>query len=86
MTRVARRRTEFSTSAFSSTSSRLPAEHEHGASFVASVDELLARSDFLSLHAPATSETHHFLNAERIGRLPAGASAAQGWYRLAKVT
>jgi lactate dehydrogenase-like 2-hydroxyacid dehydrogenase len=52
---------------------RLPPEHEHGASFVASEDEFLARSDFLSLHAPATPETHHFLNAQRIARLPAGA-------------
>ena len=52
---------------------RLSPGHEHGASFVAPLEEFLARSDFLSLHAPATAETHHFLNAQRIERLPPGA-------------
>ena len=37
------------------------------------LDELLARSDFLSLHCPLTAETHHILNAETLARLPAGA-------------
>jgi phosphoglycerate dehydrogenase-like enzyme len=35
--------------------------------------ELLRVSEFLSLHAPATSETHHFLNAKTIALLPPGA-------------
>jgi lactate dehydrogenase-like 2-hydroxyacid dehydrogenase len=34
---------------------------------------LLRVSQFLSLHAPHTPETHHFLNAQTIALLPAGA-------------
>jgi lactate dehydrogenase-like 2-hydroxyacid dehydrogenase len=52
---------------------RLPSELEYGATFLPSAEELLARSEFLSLHAPATPETFHFLNAARIELLPAGA-------------
>jgi len=33
----------------------------------ASIDDLLARSDFVSLHCPLTPETHHLLNARRLG-------------------
>jgi lactate dehydrogenase-like 2-hydroxyacid dehydrogenase len=35
--------------------------------------DLLRVSQFLSLHAPHTPETHHFLNVETIALLPAGA-------------
>jgi D-3-phosphoglycerate dehydrogenase / 2-oxoglutarate reductase len=37
------------------------------------LNELLERSDYLSVHAPLNDETHHLLNAERLARLPAGA-------------
>ncbi len=37
------------------------------------LDELLARSEFLSLHCPLTAETHHLLNAETLKLLPRGA-------------
>jgi phosphoglycerate dehydrogenase-like enzyme len=37
------------------------------------LDDLLARSEFLSLHCPLTRETHHLLNAATLARLPAGA-------------
>lgn len=43
--------------------------------------ELLKVSQFLSLHAPETPETHHFLNAKTISLLPQGAivvNAARG--------
>jgi lactate dehydrogenase-like 2-hydroxyacid dehydrogenase len=53
--------------------SRLPADQELGAQFHADLDSLLAVSDFLSLHCPATPETAGLLNADRIARLPAGA-------------
>jgi lactate dehydrogenase-like 2-hydroxyacid dehydrogenase len=52
---------------------KLAAKLVYGARFVPAVDEFLAQSDFLSLHAPATKETHHFLDAARIERLPDGA-------------
>jgi glyoxylate reductase len=36
------------------------------------VDELLARSDFVSLHTPLTPETENLLSRERIARMRAG--------------
>jgi len=41
--------------------------------FHESAQGLLRVSQFLSLHAPHTPETHHFLNAQKIALLPAGA-------------
>jgi lactate dehydrogenase-like 2-hydroxyacid dehydrogenase len=38
-----------------------------------SVDQVLAESDFVSLHCPATPETRHLMNAERLGRMKRGA-------------
>jgi len=38
-----------------------------------SVDELLAGSDIVTLHMPYTAATHHFMNAERLGRMRRGA-------------
>lgn len=35
--------------------------------------ELLGVSQFLSLHAPETEKTHHFLDAKTIALLPPGA-------------
>lgn len=43
-----------------------------GLTFV-SEDELLARSDILSLHCPLTSATRRWLNAERIAKMKNGA-------------
>jgi D-lactate dehydrogenase len=37
------------------------------------VDDLLARSDIITLHMPYSPATHHFLNAERIARIRTGA-------------
>jgi lactate dehydrogenase-like 2-hydroxyacid dehydrogenase len=53
--------------------SRLAADLEAGAIYHESVEELLPHCDFLSVHCPATPETHHLLNAERIAQLPDGA-------------
>lgn len=50
--------------------SRLPANVEAGAVYHDSVEALLPHCDFLSIHCPATPETHHLINAERIALLP----------------
>ena len=40
---------------------------------VEELDDLLARADFLTLHTPLTSETHHLLDAARLAKLKPGA-------------
>ena len=50
--------------------SRLPAELELDAVYHDSVEGLLPHCEFLSIHCPATPETRHLLNAERIALLP----------------
>ena len=52
---------------------RLDASREAGAIYHDTVDSLLPNSDFLSIHCPATPDTHHLVNAERIELLPADA-------------
>jgi lactate dehydrogenase-like 2-hydroxyacid dehydrogenase len=49
---------------------RLAPEVEAGAIYHESVEDLLPHCDFLSIHCPATPETRHLLNAERIALLP----------------
>ena len=41
---------------------------EHGVELV-SVEELLRRSDFISLNLPGGAETYHFINAERLAMM-----------------
>jgi len=53
--------------------SRLSSDLESGAIYHDSVESLLPHCDFLSINCPATPETHHLLNAERIALLPDGA-------------
>jgi lactate dehydrogenase-like 2-hydroxyacid dehydrogenase len=53
--------------------SRLSPEKENGATYHKSLDSLLALSDFLSLHCPATAETKGMMNADRFAQLPDGA-------------
>jgi D-3-phosphoglycerate dehydrogenase / 2-oxoglutarate reductase len=36
------------------------------------IDDLCARSDYITLHVPATAETRHLFNAERLARCKAG--------------
>ncbi len=52
---------------------RLAPEEEAGATFHATLESLLAVSDFLSLHCPATPETTALINAESLALLPEGA-------------
>jgi len=52
---------------------RLPEEKEQGATYHTTIESLLAVSDFLSLHCPATPETTRLMNSERFDILPDGA-------------
>ena len=47
--------------------------HASDATEMLPLDDVLQRSDFVSLHAALTPENHHLLNAERLGRMKAGA-------------
>ena len=51
----------------------LPAEIAGDAIYHADPSSLLSASQFLSLHAPETPHTRHFLNSKTIGLLPPGA-------------
>lgn len=51
---------------------RLPPEDEVGAVYHDNLDDLLAVSDFVSLHCPATPETIGLMNQDRLARLPKG--------------
>jgi len=44
-------------------------EAEHQATFIDSVDELVATSDVISLHCPGGAATHHLISAERLRRM-----------------
>ena len=60
---------------------QLPEEFAGDAVFHADPLELMKVSQFLTLHAPETPATHHFLNARTISLLPPGAivvNAARG--------
>jgi D-3-phosphoglycerate dehydrogenase len=37
-----------------------------------SLDEVCAAADFLTLHLPSTTDTHHLVNADRLGRMKPG--------------
>ncbi|MSO71430.1 MAG: D-glycerate dehydrogenase [Alphaproteobacteria bacterium] len=52
---------------------RLAPALEQGATFHAHTDDLLRQSEYLSIHAPLTPDTRHWLDARRIGLLPPGA-------------
>jgi D-lactate dehydrogenase len=45
---------------------------DYGVKYV-SLDELLAQSDIISLHAPYMSETHHLINLENVSKIKKGA-------------
>ncbi len=70
---VARRARGFGMKIHYSNSSKLPSNLEGDAVYHEDPHELLRVSPFLTLHAPETPETRHFLNAKSIGLLPHGA-------------
>jgi lactate dehydrogenase-like 2-hydroxyacid dehydrogenase len=70
---VAKRARAFGMKIHYSNLHQLPEEKAGDAVFNAVPLELLGLSQFLSLHAPETEKTHHFLNAKTIALLPPGA-------------
>jgi len=70
---VARRARGFGMKIHYSNGSELPAEIAGDAVYHEDPSDLLRASQFLSLHAPETPQTRHFLNAKAINLLPPGA-------------
>jgi len=70
---VARRARGFGMKIHYSDGSQLPAEVAGDAGYHKDPSDLLRVSQFLSLHAPETPQTRHFLNAKAISLLPPGA-------------
>ena len=55
---------------------RLPEaiERMFGATWVETLDDLVAQADILTLHCPASPENHHMIDARRLGLMKEGAS------------
>ena len=70
---TARRARGFDMTILYSNRRRLEPEQELGATYFKTVEEMLPQCDYLALHCPATPETHHLVNAQRIALLPDGA-------------
>jgi lactate dehydrogenase-like 2-hydroxyacid dehydrogenase len=70
---LARRARGFGMKIHYSETSELPAEIAGDAVYHKDPLDLLRVSQFLSLHAPESPQTHHFLNSKTIDRLPLGA-------------
>src|SRR5271168_482084 len=70
---VARRARGFGMKIHYSNASELPSEIAGDAVYHKDPSDLLRASQFLSLHAPETPQTRHFLNSKAISLLPPGA-------------
>jgi lactate dehydrogenase-like 2-hydroxyacid dehydrogenase len=70
---VAQRARGFGMAIHYSNPTRLPAVLEKDAVFHSNPSDLLRMSQFLTLHAPETPETYHFINSKTIDLLPQGA-------------
>src|ERR1700685_120611 len=70
---VARRARGFGMKIHYSNASELSAEIAGDAAYHKDPSDLLRASQFLSLHAPETPQTRHFLNSKTLSLLPAGA-------------
>ena len=57
---------------YAARSPRPEAERSLGAEH-ATLDDLLARSDFVTLHVPLSPQTHHLIDAHALGRMKRGA-------------
>lgn len=70
---VAARARPFGLTIHYSNRKRLPPDMEQGAVYHQGPEAMLPHLDILSLNAPASPETHHFLNGKRIGLMKQGA-------------
>ncbi|MFA6019993.1 MAG: D-glycerate dehydrogenase [Rhodospirillales bacterium] len=70
---VAARARPFGLTIHYSNRKRLTADLEQGAVYHQGPEAMLPHLDILSLNAPASPETHHFLNGKRIGLMKQGA-------------
>lgn len=70
---VARRARAFDMNVVYHNRRRLPEADEQGATFCATLEEMLPKAQYLSLHAPLTPETTDLLNDRTIALLPDGA-------------
>jgi len=70
---VATRARAFNMEIHYSKRSQLPEELEKGATYHATVESLLAQSQFLSINCASTPQTHKLLNRENIALMPDGA-------------
>jgi phosphoglycerate dehydrogenase-like enzyme len=70
---VARRAQAFDMRILAYSPSLTADEAEAAGVTLASLDDLLAQADFVSLHAPLTSATHHLIDAETLALMKPGA-------------
>ncbi len=73
---VARRARGFDMEIHYHNRSRLNPEQEQAATYHADPEDMLGKSEFLSINCPASPEMHHFLDARRIELLPERAIVA----------
>ncbi len=69
---VARRAQAFEMTTIAYDPQKPPETFEHFQTPSVTLNELYARSDYVSLHAPANDETYHMINAESIARMKDG--------------
>lgn len=70
---VAKRARGFDMTIHYSKRSRLPTGQEQAAVYHDTLEAMLPHCDFLSIHCPATPETHHILDREHLALMPQGA-------------
>jgi glyoxylate reductase len=70
---VARRAKGFDMTVLYASSARIAAFEDETNSTMINLEELLSRSDYISIHCPLTEDTHHLINAGNINQIKQGA-------------
>jgi len=70
---VARRAKGFDMTVLYTSSARIVAFEDETNSTMINLEELLSRSDYISIHCPLTEDTHHLINAGNINQIKRGA-------------